>query len=199
MSDWSGLYNEHEAAAIAEIYDRDKRGDLGGALASLPTCFVDRTATTGQNVKVWHYARVLAGVTLGDDVMIGAGTEIGRGSTIGDGTRIQANCFLPSNTQVGRNVFIGPGVTMTDDRYPRVHARGGTPYTPEPPVIEDEASIGAGVVLCPGVRIGYAARIAAGAVVTRDVPRFGFVRGVPGREGETPESWTFDGPMPDFP
>ncbi|MDE2022312.1 MAG: N-acetyltransferase [Patescibacteria group bacterium] len=140
--------------------------------------YIDPSARLGFGCLVWRWANVLADVVIGNRVMIGSGTEIGRGSRIGEGTRIQAHCFFPSNSLIGEYVFVGPGVVCTDDRYPRV-SLGSNGYHPEPPVIESFASIGAGAVLMPGVHIGRGARIAAGAVVTRDVPTAGAVRGVP--------------------
>lgn len=88
--------------------------------------------------------------------------------------------FIPSNAKIGSDVFVGPNVTMTDDRYPRTLKEGET-YKAEPPVIEDGASIGAGAILLPGVRIGKNARVAAGAIVTRDVMDGGAVIGAPAK------------------
>lgn len=133
----------------------------------------------GERSIIWHGARILSDVVIGNDCMVGGGTEIGRGSTIGDKTRIGANCFLPSNSVVGRRVFIGPNVTCTDDRHP---IAGNTGYTAEPPIIEDEASIGAGAVILPGIRIGSGAIIGAGSIVTKDVEPYMHVRGQPARE-----------------
>ena len=89
--------------------------------------------------------------------------------------------FLPSDSQIGCNVFIGPGVTFTDDRPPVVSLAAPSQYHAEPPIVEDFASIGAGAVILPGVRIGARARIGAGAVVTKDVPAETHVRGEPAR------------------
>jgi acetyltransferase-like isoleucine patch superfamily enzyme len=143
--------------------------------------------TAGVDVVVWHFARVLADVVIGDHCSIGGGAEIGRGTLIGDHSRISANVFLPSNTVIGDHVFIGPGVVCTDDRYPRTLEPGET-YEALPPCIGDYASIGAGAVLLPGVQIGKRARIAAGAIVTRDVPDEGMVRGEPARMAERSEA-----------
>jgi UDP-2-acetamido-3-amino-2,3-dideoxy-glucuronate N-acetyltransferase len=129
--------------------------------------YIDKTAILGFNVKIWHFAVVLADVRIGSNVSIGSGTEIGRDSFIADGTRISAHVFLPAQSKVGANVFIGPGVIFTDDRYPRV---GNADYKAEPPIIEDGASIGAGSVILPGVRIGKGAMVGAGSVVTRSIP-----------------------------
>lgn len=145
------------------------------------SAFVDPTATLGEGTKVWHFARVLARAVIGEHVSIGGGTEIGIGSTIGDHSRISANCFLPPNTQVGRYVFVGPGVSMADDRHPYVHQPTDPPYSPEPPRIDDGAVIGLGAVLLPGVRIGKGAFVAAGSLVTHDVPAGTAVKGTPAK------------------
>jgi len=141
--------------------------------------FVDKTATIGQNVTIWHFAVLLADVKIGDNVSIGSRTEIGRGSTIGDNTRISSGVFLPSNSIIGKNCFIAPNVTFTDDRYPRA---GNDSYHAEPPILEDGCSVGAGSVVLPGVTIGAGALVGAGSVVTRNVPPKGHVRGEPARE-----------------
>lgn len=143
--------------------------------------YIDASATIGKRSIVWWYARVLQGVKIGDDVSIGGGSEIGRGTTIGDRSRIGSMVFLPPNSVVGCDVFIGPGVVCTDDKHPRVHEPDEPSYIALPPRISEGAAIGAGAVLLPGVRIGPYARIGAGAIVTRDVAENEHVRGEPAR------------------
>lgn len=138
------------------------------------------SARLGERSVVWHFSTILSDVVIGDDCSIGSHAEIGRGSSVGDRSRISAMVFLPSFSRIGSDVFIGPGVIFTDDRYPRTLKPGET-YRAEPPVVEDGASIGAGSVILPGVTIGAGALIAAGSVVTRDVPAQGHVRGEPAR------------------
>jgi len=142
---------------------------------------VHASAKIGEDTMIWWFARVLQNVVIGKCCSIGGGTEIGRGSTIGDYSRVGANCFLPSNSQIGQYVFIGPGVVCTDDRYPRVPAPGDPAYDARPPVIENGASVGAGAVILPGIKIGAGARVAAGSVVTHDVPAGAVVKGSPAR------------------
>lgn len=175
-------WNPQEAAVMLALYERDKLG----AIPSVQQCFIDPSVTIGVGTKVWHYSCVLAEVKLGASVNIGSGCEIGRGSVIGDRTRIGAHVFLPPMSTIGADVFIGPGVVCTDDRHPRC---GNSDYIAEPPIIEDGASIGAGAVILPGVRIGANARIAAGAVVTKHVPAEGHVLGFPARERVMPPAW----------
>jgi len=135
--------------------------------------FVDPSAELGDDTVVWHFAVVLANVRIGARCSIGARSEIGRGCVIGEDTRIGSGVFLPPDSVVGRNVFIGPNTTFTDDRFPRA----GQPYNAEPPTIEDGASIGAGCVILPGVRIGSGAMVGAGSVVAKDVHPNSKVRG----------------------
>lgn len=139
-----------------------------------PIAFIDPRAKIGKNVKIWHFTVVLADVVIGDNVSIGSGCEIGRGSKICDGARIGHGVFLPPNSFVGKNVFIGPSVTMSDDRYPEVN---NSNYKAEPPIIQDEVSIGAGCTILPGVTIFKGARVGAGSVVTKDVPSNALVYG----------------------
>lgn len=151
--------------------------------------FIDPSATMPDSSVVWHFGRVLAQVRIGERVSIGGGAEIGRGSVIGDDSRISAGVFLPPNSIVGKSVFIGPNATFTDDPHPRVLKPGDPPYNALPPVIHDFAAIGAGAVICPGVTIGEGARVAAGAIVTKDVVPHGMVRGMPARPRTMPRQW----------
>lgn len=143
---------------------------------------IHESATVDAEALIWDFVRILSHVTIKHDVSIGGGTEIGRGSVIEQGARIGANCFLPAYTKVGEYAFVGPGVTCTDDRHPKVAMPGDPPYIAEPPVIEEFANIGAGVILLPGVRIGHHALVGAGSVVTKDVPPHTLWRGEPARQ-----------------
>ena len=117
---------------------------------------------------------------IGDNVIIGRYTNICGAITIGENTRIQGFCFIPDCVEIGTRVFIGPGVIFTNVKYPsarhdRDRVRDGKI------VVEDFASIGAGAVICPGVRIGFGALIGAGAIVTKDVLPETVVVGCPAR------------------
>ena len=140
--------------------------------------FIDKTAYLSEGVQVWHFAVVMEKVFLGRNVSIGSCSEIGKGSRIGDDSRIGHGVFLPYNSEVGERTFIAPGVYACDDKYPRVNNKR---YEALPPVIGDDVTIGAGAILLPGVKIGNKAFIAAGAIVTKDVPEGGHVRGEPSR------------------
>ena len=139
-----------------------------------PVNFIDPSAKIGVGTKVWHFAVILADVEIGEFVSIGSNCEIGRGCKIGSGSRISSGVFLPPNSYIGSHVFIGPHVVFTDDKYPRVN---NPAYHAQPPIVHDEASIGAGSVILPGVVIHTAARVGAGSVVTKSVPSGVLVRG----------------------
>lgn len=131
----------------------------------------------GENCTVWQYATICEDVVLGEGVVVGSHAWIGRGSDIGAYTRIQHGAFIPNHTVIGKGCFLGPNCTLTDDKYPKA----GKLYKPEPPILEDDCSLGAGSVILPGVRIGRGAMVGAGAVVTQDVAPFSCVYGCPAR------------------
>jgi len=143
-----------------------------------PTAEVHETARLDDDVHVWGGACVMSGAKLGMHVSVGRGAEIGRGCTIGEGTRIGYGVFIPNLTVIGRQVFIGPNATLCDDKRPRV---SNPDYRPQPPVLEDNCSIGAGAVILPDVRIGRGSMVGAGAVVTCDVQPWTTVAGNPAK------------------
>jgi acetyltransferase-like isoleucine patch superfamily enzyme len=141
-------------------------------------------------------AIVLAGARLGEEVIIGdqafvrerstigTGTVIGRGSAVDNdvvvGTRVkvQTDVYLTAYSVVEDHVFVGPGACTTNDDTMSRHARE---YELRGATLRRACRIGGGVVLCPGVEVGAEAFVAAGAVVTRDVPERAVVMGVPAR------------------
>jgi UDP-2-acetamido-3-amino-2,3-dideoxy-glucuronate N-acetyltransferase len=144
-----------------------------------PINFIDETAIIGEHTAVWHFAVIQEGVKIGHNCSIGSGCEVGKGAIVGNHSRVSAHVFLPANSVIEERVFIGPGCVFTDDRHPR--AGNNQSYVAQPPYVESGASIGAGSVILPGVRIGAGAMIGAGAVVTRDVAPHEHVRGEPAR------------------
>jgi acetyltransferase-like isoleucine patch superfamily enzyme len=142
------------------------------------TAYVDPSASVHRSVNIWHFAVVLESARLSENASVGSHAEIGAGAFVGVGSRIGAGVFLPANSLIGKNVFIGPRTVFTDDRMPKANNRG---YKAEPPIVEDDAVIGAGCVILPGVVIGARAIIGAGSIVTKSVPAGMHVRGQPAR------------------
>ncbi len=147
---------------------------------------IAESVVMGEGTVVWQFATICDQARLGRRNVVGSCAWIGRHVVTGDDVRIQHGAFIPNGTQIGNRVFIGPNVTMTDDKYPVVNNRQ---YDAQPPIIEDDVSIGAGAIILPGLRIGAGSMIAAGAVVTRDVQPGGLVKGMPAKsEGQAAAS-----------
>ena len=128
------------------------------------------------DITVYAFTTIEETCTVGSKVVIGSNVFVGRGSFIGEGTRIQHGVFICRYTHIGKNVFIGPCVVLADDKHPRVN---NSEYDAQAPFLDDECSIGAGVVILPGVHIGKRAIVGAGAVVTHNVPDGATVVGIP--------------------
>ncbi len=131
---------------------------------------------TGHNVVIREETRI------GDRVSIGTATVIDGHTTIGNDVNLQSRVYLPTNTRIGNHVFIGPNAIFTNDRYPpgRIGGLDG-------PHVMDGAAIGANATLLPGVCIGEGALVAAGAIVTRDVPDHMMAIGTPAKIRELPK------------
>lgn len=140
---------------------------------------IDPSVKSGKECVAWGFSTIGAGVVLGDHVVIGSCCYVGRDSHLGSDVHLNHGVFLPNGSQIGDRVFFGPNVTCTDDKHPRVN---NPDYHAEPPIIEDDANIGAGAVILPGIRLGRGCTVGAGAVVTRDVPAGETWTGIPARQ-----------------
>jgi acetyltransferase-like isoleucine patch superfamily enzyme len=149
-------------------------------------------ARLGDDVIVGDQAFVRERVTVGDGTVIGRGSTVENATTIGARVRIQTQVYITAYMVIEDDVFVGPGVTTTNDD---TMSRHDSSYALEGPRLRRACRVGGGVVLCPGVEIGEEAFIAAGAVVTRDVPARSVAMGVPARvvrevgEDELLERW----------
>lgn len=132
----------------------------------------------GDGVKTGHHVLVREHTTVGSFVTIGSGVIIDGHVTLGSYIKLESNVYIPTHTEIGNHVFIGPSAVLTNDRYP---LRKRAEYVPVGPTLEDHVTIGANSTLLPGVRIGEGAMVAAGSVVTRDVPPWHLAIGSPAR------------------
>lgn len=148
---------------------------------------VAESAQIGDGSSIWHLAQIREGAHLGSGCVVGRGAYIGSHVRIGDNCKIQNYALVYEPAELGDGVFIGPAVVLTNDQYPRAVNPDGSSKTlsdwnPVGVRIEDGASIGARAVCVAPVRIGAWASVAAGAVVTKDVPAHAIVVGVPARQ-----------------
>ncbi|QWW20260.1 N-acetyltransferase [Schaalia sp. 19OD2882] len=147
---------------------------------------VSDAATIGEGSSVWHLAQVREDAVLGQNCIVGRGAYIGTGVVMGDNCKVQNYALVYEPARLGHGVFIGPAVVLTNDHNPRAVNPDGTiksahDWEPVGVTIEDGAAIGARAVCVAPVTIGAWATVAAGAVVTKDVPAHALVAGVPAR------------------
>lgn len=150
------------------------------------TADVDNTVSIGAGTYIWHLAQVRENAKIGSDCIIGRGAYVGPGVVIGDHVKLQNYALVYEPARLEDGVFIGPGAVLTNDMFPRSADVGGRlkragDWHAEGVVVREGASIGARAVVVPGCEIGRYALVAAGAVVTRDVPDFALAVGVPAR------------------
>jgi acetyltransferase-like isoleucine patch superfamily enzyme len=171
-----------------------------------PTADVADTAVLGDGTAVWHLAQVREHAVLGRECVIGRGAYIGAGVRLGNRCKVQnyALVYEPALLDVG--VFVGPAAVFTNDHYPRAvdpegRLKGAADWEAVGVTVREGASIGARAVCVAPVTVGRWAMVAAGSVVTKDVPDFALVAGTPARwvrwvghagvplERQAPDTW----------
>ncbi|WP_066584997.1 acyltransferase [Cellulomonas timonensis] len=171
-----------------------------------PGADVDDSATLGPGARVWHLAQVREDAVVGAECVIGRGAYLGPGVRVGDRCKIQNHALVYEPAVLEDGAFIGPGVVLTNDHLPRAvnpdgALKSGDDWHAVGVTVRTGAAVGARAVCVAPVVIGRWAMVAAGAVVTRDVPDFALVAGVPARRvrwiGRTGEALVPDDSVPD--
>jgi len=129
----------------------------------------------GKDVVIWNYVVIGDDTRIGDKTRIGSFCDVGKNAMVGKNCNIQAHVTISNGCKIGNNVFIGPNSTILNDRFPLSNRI-------TPPIICDGVIIGGGAVILPKIKIGKNSVIAAGSVVTKDVPSGVVVMGMPARK-----------------
>ena len=151
-----------------------------------PSAVIEEGADLGADTVVWAQTQIRRGASIGDACVIGRNVFIDADVVVGARCKVQNNALLYAPARIADGVFIGPGVVLTNDRFPRAVNPDGSlksaeDWTSVGVTIEEGASVGAGATVLGGLTIGAWALVAAGSTVTRDVPPFALVAGAPAR------------------
>lgn len=144
-----------------------------------PSAVVDEGATIGEGTKIWHFSHVMPGAVIGRRCSLGQNVFVANGTSIGDNAKIQNNVSIYDGVHLGDDVFCGPSMVFTNVVNPRSHVSRKDEYRVTN--VGRGASFGANSTVVCGHDVGRFAFVAAGAVVTKHVPDFALVMGVPGR------------------
>ncbi len=156
------------------------------AYRSTPTSEIDPSAQIGAGSSIWHLAQIREKAIIGENCVIGRGVYIGTGVKLGNNCKVQNYSLIYEPAKLAEGVFVGPAVVFTNDHFPRAINSDGTiknasDWEAVGVEVDYGASIGARSVCVAPVKIGKWCLVAAGSVVTKDVPDYALVAGVPAK------------------
>lgn len=144
------------------------------------TAIVDEGAQIGEGSRVWHWVHVCGGARIGKGVSLGQNVFVGNKTVIGDRCKVQNNVSVYDNVILEEGVFCGPSMVFTNVHNPRSLIERKSEYRDT--LVKKGATLGANCTVVCGVTIGEFAFVGAGAVITRDVPAYALMVGVPARQ-----------------
>jgi acetyltransferase-like isoleucine patch superfamily enzyme len=171
------------ATSGVDIQDMDFKGAIIGdnaVIRSNTTIYTD--VEIGNNLRTGHNVLIREDTRMGDDVLIGSNTILDGRTIIGNNVSIQGNVYIPLNVLIEDHVFIGPCAVLTNDKYP-IRTKSDL----NGPILRRGASVGANSTILPGIEIGEGSMVAAGALVTKNVPPWKLAIGFPAKIIELPE------------
>ncbi len=143
--------------------------------------YIDEDVEIGEGTKIWHFCHIQSGARIGKNCSLGQNVNISNRVKIGNNVKIQNNVSVYEGVELEDGVFCGPSCVFTNDLTPRAEfPKGSAGY--KKTLVKHGASIGANATIVCGHTIGEYAMVAAGAVVTKDVPPYTLVAGMPARE-----------------
>lgn len=145
-----------------------------------PTAVIDDGAQIGEGSAIWHFAHICSDSIIGKRCSFGQNTMVAPGVKIGDNVKVQNNVAIYTGTTVEDDVFLGPSCVLTNVSNPRSQVSRRSLY--EETLIRRGATIGANSTIVCGITLGRYCFISAGAVVTKDVPDYAMILGVPGKQ-----------------
>lgn len=143
--------------------------------------YVDDGVKIGKGTKIWHFSHVQSGAVIGNNCSFGQNVNVANNVKIGNGVKVQNNVSIYEGVELEDYVFCGPSMVFTNDLTPRAkYPKGSVGY--KKTVLKEGATVGANATIVCGHTIGKWAMIAAGAVVTKDVPDYALMAGVPAKQ-----------------
>lgn len=143
--------------------------------------YIDEDVEIGKDTKIWHFCHIQSGARIGEKCTLGQNVNISNNVRIGNGVKIQNNVSVYEGVELGNYVFCGPSCVFTNDLTPRAkYPKGKNRY--KKTIVGEGASLGANCTIVCGHKVGNNSMIAAGAVVTKNVPAYALVAGVPAKQ-----------------
>ncbi len=145
-----------------------------------PSAIVDPGASIGEGAKIWHFCHVSPGAVIGENCVLGQNVFVANGVTLGRGVKVQNNVSLYTGVVCEDDVFLGPSMVFTNVINPRSFVERKSEFRQT--LVKRGASIGANATIVCGSTLGAYCLVGAGAVVTKDVPDYALVTGIPARQ-----------------
>lgn len=145
-----------------------------------PSAYVDEGAVIGRGTKIWHFSHVMKGAQIGERCILGQNVNVDGGVRLGNNVKVQNNVSIYTGAEIEDDVFLGPSCVLTNVTNPRSQVNRHSLY--EKTIIKRGATVGANATIVCGVTLGRYCFIAAGSVVTKDVPDYALMMGNPARQ-----------------